>query len=172
MSEYTQVDLQIGTEAQFETKKADLAEGVLVGLTDPIHENELDSALQTKLDGIKKVYQHHILLEGTENPSRIACINIINTEVTPYTFDTFRAALATTTSYDTPFNGLPVVSTRKFYGGPPVCYDIYDAIQTTNESSSASTITIYFKEAYDTNISNMSTQELISGMFTDTVTEL
>lgn len=51
MSEYTQVDLQIGTEAQFETKKATLPEGVLVGLTDPIHENELDSALQTKLNG-------------------------------------------------------------------------------------------------------------------------
>ena len=50
MSEYKQVDLQIGTEAQFETKKANLPEGVLVGLTDPIHENELDSALQTKLN--------------------------------------------------------------------------------------------------------------------------
>lgn len=50
MSEFTQVDLQIGTEAQFETKKATLPEGVLVGLTDPIHENELDSALQTKLN--------------------------------------------------------------------------------------------------------------------------
>ena len=50
MSEYTQVDLQIGTEEQFETKKANLPEGVLVGLTDPIHENELDSALQTKLN--------------------------------------------------------------------------------------------------------------------------
>ena len=42
MSEYTQVDLQIGTEAQFETKKANLSEGVIVGLTDPIHENELE----------------------------------------------------------------------------------------------------------------------------------
>ena len=52
MSEYKQVDLQIGTEAQFETKKATLPEGVLVGLTDPIHENELDSALQTKLNGM------------------------------------------------------------------------------------------------------------------------
>lgn len=50
MSEYTQVDLQIGTEAQFETKKATLSEGTIVGLTDPIHENELDSALQTKLN--------------------------------------------------------------------------------------------------------------------------
>ena len=50
MSEFTQVDLQIGTEAQFETKKATLSEGTIVGLTDPIHENELDSALQTKLN--------------------------------------------------------------------------------------------------------------------------
>ena len=172
MSEFNQVDLQIGNEAQFETKKADLSEGVLVGLTDPIHESELDSALQTKIDGIKKVYQHSILIEGTDNVQRIACINIINTEVTPYTFDTFRAALATSWSYTTPFNGLPVVSTRKFHGGPPVCYDIFDAIQTTNESSSNATITIYFKEAYDTNISTMSTQEFVSGQFTDTVIEL
>jgi len=172
MSEFTQIDLQIGTEAQFETKKANLSEGVFVGLTDPIHENELDSALQTKIDGIKKVYQHRILIEGTDNSSRIACINIINTEVTPYTFDTFRAALATSWSYDLPFNGLPVVSTRKFNGGPPTYYDIFDAIQTTNESSSISTITVYYKEAYDTNISTMSTQEFVSGQFTDTVIEL
>ena len=51
MNEFTQIDLQIGTEEQFETKKANLSEGVIVGLTDPIHENELDSALQTKIIG-------------------------------------------------------------------------------------------------------------------------
>ena len=66
MSEYTQVDLQIGTEEQFETKKANLSEGVLVGLTDPIHENELDSALQTKIDGIKSFYKHDVSIRNTE----------------------------------------------------------------------------------------------------------
>ena len=68
MSEYTQVDLQIGTEAQFETKKANLSEGVIVGLTDPIHENELDSSLQTKIDGIKSFYRHDVTITAT-NPS-------------------------------------------------------------------------------------------------------
>lgn len=52
MAEYKQVDLQIGTEAQYETKKETLPIGTLVGITDPIHETELDSDLQTKINGI------------------------------------------------------------------------------------------------------------------------
>lgn len=86
MNEYTQVDLQIGTEAQFETKKADLSEGVLVGLTDPIHENELDSALQTKIDGIKKVYMHHIIIDwSTDNNNYKVNLQIISTTNTEFT---------------------------------------------------------------------------------------
>lgn len=78
MSEYTQVDLQIGTEAQFETKKADLSEGVLVGLTDPIHESELDSDLQTKIDGIKSFYRHEVTITAT-NPSISWVLTVYNT---------------------------------------------------------------------------------------------
>lgn len=78
MSEYTQVDLQIGTEAQFETKKADLSEGILVGLTDPIHESELDSALQTKIDGIKSFYRHDVTITAT-NPSISWVLTVYNT---------------------------------------------------------------------------------------------
>lgn len=78
MSEFNQVDLQIGTEAQFETKKADLSEGVLVGLTDPIHENELDSALQTKIDGIKSFYRHDATITAT-NPSISWVLTVYNT---------------------------------------------------------------------------------------------
>lgn len=78
MNEYTQVDLQIGTEAQFETKKANLSEGVLVGLTDPIHENELDSALQTKIDGIKSFYRHDVTITAT-NPSISWVLTVYNT---------------------------------------------------------------------------------------------
>lgn len=78
MSEYIQVDLQIGTEAQFETKKADLSEGILVGLTDPIHENELDSALQTKIDGIKSFYRHDVTITAT-NPSISWVLTVYNT---------------------------------------------------------------------------------------------
>lgn len=78
MSEYTQVDLQIGTEDQFETKKANLSEGVLVGLTDPIHENELDSALQTKIDGIKSFYRHDVTITAT-NPSISWVLTVYNT---------------------------------------------------------------------------------------------
>ena len=78
MSEYTQVDLQIGTEEQFETKKANLSEGVIVGLTDPIHENDLDSALQTKLDGIKSFYRHDVTITAT-NPSISWLLTVYNT---------------------------------------------------------------------------------------------
>lgn len=78
MSEYNQVDLQIGNEAQFETKKADLSEGVIVGLTDPIHENELDSALQTKIDGIKSFYRHDVTITAT-NPSISWKLTVYNT---------------------------------------------------------------------------------------------
>ena len=78
MSEYTQVDLQIGTEEQFETKKANLSEGVIVGLTDPIHENELDSDLQTKLDGIKSFYRHDVTITAT-NPSISWKLTVYNT---------------------------------------------------------------------------------------------
>lgn len=78
MSEFNQVDLQIGTEAQFETKKADLSEGILVGLTDPIHENELDSALQTKIDGIKSFYRHDVTITAT-NPSISWVLTVYNT---------------------------------------------------------------------------------------------
>lgn len=52
MAEYKQVDLQIGTEAQFETKKETLPIGTIVGITDPIHKSELDSGLQTSIDSI------------------------------------------------------------------------------------------------------------------------
>lgn len=51
MAEYKQIDLQIGTEAQFESKKETLPIGTFVGITDPIHKSELDSDLQTLVDG-------------------------------------------------------------------------------------------------------------------------
>lgn len=52
MAEYKQVDLQIGTEAQFESKKENLPIGTIVGITDPIHKSELDSDLQVSIDSI------------------------------------------------------------------------------------------------------------------------
>lgn len=52
MAEYKQVDLQIGTEAQFESKKEALPIGTIVGITDPIHKSDLDSDLQTSIDSI------------------------------------------------------------------------------------------------------------------------
>lgn len=51
MAEYKQIDLQIGTEAQFESKKETLPVGTFVGIIDPIHKSELDSDLQTLVDG-------------------------------------------------------------------------------------------------------------------------
>lgn len=52
MAEYKQVDLQIGTEAQFESKKENLPIGTIVGITDPIHKSDLDSDLQVSIDSI------------------------------------------------------------------------------------------------------------------------
>lgn len=52
MAEYKQVDLQIGTEAQFESKKETLPVGTIVGITDPIHKSDLDSDLQVSIDSI------------------------------------------------------------------------------------------------------------------------
>lgn len=52
MAEYKQVDLQIGTEAQFESKKETLPIGTIVGITDSIHKSDLDSDLQTSIDSI------------------------------------------------------------------------------------------------------------------------
>lgn len=97
MSEYTQVDLQIGTEAQFETKKADLSEGVIVGLTDPIHENELDSALQTKIDSIKKMYLHNITINIPSLNSQYGSslyISIVTSKTTAYDTASFQTEVA------------------------------------------------------------------------------
>ena len=97
MSEYTQVDLQIGTEEQFETKKANLSEGVLVGLTDPIHENDLDSDLQTKLNSSIKIYKHTLsipcTMDGDINNIFILKVNIISASQAEYTFNSFCAEL-------------------------------------------------------------------------------
>lgn len=94
MSEYTQVDLQIGTEDQFDTKKANLSEGVIVGLTDPIHENDLDSDLQTKLNSGIKIYKHAISIPCSMSVDTTGMIftlkvNIISTSSAAYTFSSF-----------------------------------------------------------------------------------
>lgn len=52
MADYKKIDLQIGTEEQFEEKKLSLSVGTLVGITDPIHESELDTDLQTKINDV------------------------------------------------------------------------------------------------------------------------
>ena len=94
MSEFTQVDLQIGTEDQFETKKANLSEGVIVGLTDPIHENDLDSDLQTKLNSGTNVYKHTIsipcVMRGQSADMIFTLkVNIISSSQAEYTFNSF-----------------------------------------------------------------------------------
>ena len=94
MSEFTQVDLQIGTEDQFETKKANLSEGVIVGLTDPIHENDLDSDLQTKLNSGTNVYKHTISIpcvmsEQSADMIFTLKVNIISSSQAKYTFNSF-----------------------------------------------------------------------------------
>ena len=79
MAEYKQVDLQIGTEAQFETKKADLPVGTIVGLTDPIHEEELDSDLQTAINSISNK-----LDKPSGNPTEDSLVKVSSTGSTSY----------------------------------------------------------------------------------------
>lgn len=79
MAECKQVDLQIGTEAQFETKKETLPVGTIVGLTDPIHEEELDSDLQTAIDSIP-----NRLDKPADNPTEDSVVKVSSTGEVSY----------------------------------------------------------------------------------------
>lgn len=71
MSEqYNQVDLHIGTDAQFETNKASLPVGAIWGSTDGIKMNDLDSALQQKIDGQFELIEDITLSEDTNTIDR------------------------------------------------------------------------------------------------------
>ena len=83
MAEYKQVDLQIGTEAQFESKKAALPIGTIVGITDPIHKSELDSSLQTSIDSITRIYKHEITTTDLQHP--LVIINNSDAKITKFT---------------------------------------------------------------------------------------
>ena len=74
MAEYKQVDLQIGTEAQFENKKETLPIGTIVGITDPIHKSELDSSLQTSIDSIANK-----LNKPSSNPTEYSVVTLTPT---------------------------------------------------------------------------------------------
>lgn len=74
MAEYKQVDLQIGTEAQFESKKETLPIGTIVGITDPIHKSELDSSLQTSIDSIANK-----LNKPSSNPTEDSVVKVSST---------------------------------------------------------------------------------------------
>ena len=129
MSEYKQVDLQIGTEEQFETKKANLPEGAIVGLTDPIHENELDSSLQTKLNSGTNVYKHAIsipcTLDGDINNIFILKVNIISSSQAEYTLDSFCAELVSGTDKTLlPCYVLTPISGSSFQTGAMMAYNL------------------------------------------------
>ena len=129
MSEYNQIDLQIGTEEQFETKKANLSEGVIVGLTDPIHENELDSALQTKLNSGTNVYKHAISIPctigGDINMIFILKVNIISSSQAEYTFNSFCAELMSGTDKTLlPCYVLTPISGSSFQTGAMMAYNL------------------------------------------------
>lgn len=74
MAELKQVDLQIGTEAQFESKKETLPVGTFVGITDPIHKSDLDSDLQVSIDSIANK-----LNKPSSNPTEDSVITVSST---------------------------------------------------------------------------------------------
>lgn len=79
MAEYKQIDLQIGTEAQFESKKETLPIGTFVGITDPIHKSELDSDLQTSIDSIANK-----LDKPSGNPTEDSLVKVSSTGSVEY----------------------------------------------------------------------------------------
>lgn len=79
MAEYKQADLQIGTESQFESKKETLPVGTICGLTDPIHQSELDSDLQTSIDSIANK-----LDKPSGNPTEDSLVKVSSTGSVSY----------------------------------------------------------------------------------------
>ena len=100
MAEYKQVDLQIGTEAQFESKKAALPIGTIVGITDPIHKSELDSSLQTSIDSIANK-----LDKPSSNPTENSVVTLTSTG-TVGTKPLSEFAVTTTTPVTIPWSNL------------------------------------------------------------------
>lgn len=100
MAEYKQVDLQIGTEAQFESKKETLSIGTIVGITDPIHKSELDSSLQTSIDSIANK-----LDKPSSNPTENSVVTLTSTG-TVGTKPLSEFAVTTTTPVTIPWSNL------------------------------------------------------------------
>lgn len=115
MAEYKQVDLQIGTEAQFESKKETLPIGTIVGITDPIHKSELDSSLQTSIDSIANK------LNKPTNPTENSVVTLTPTgevgtkplsELSEITVDLYRHNIKFTT--DTNVYAIQYISSKSF----------------------------------------------------------
>ena len=100
MAEYKQVDLQIGTEAQFESKKETLSVGTIVGITDPIHKSELDSSLQTSIDSVANK-----LNKPSGNPTEDSVVTLTSTG-TVGTKHLSEFAVTTTTPVTIPWSNL------------------------------------------------------------------
>lgn len=96
MAEYKQIDLQIGTEAQFESKKETLPVGTFVGITDPIHKSELDSDLQTSIDSIANK-----LDKPSSNPTEDSVVKVSSTGTVSYEKITKLYAYTLTVTVDT-----------------------------------------------------------------------
>ena len=131
MAEYKQVDLQIGTEAQFESKKETLSVGTIVGITDPIHKSELDSSLQTSIDSIANK-----LDKPSGNPTEDSVVKVSSTgtvswekvsklyrhEITPTTGALFKLIVINNSSTKiTKFTDLLGANYVSMYVGTPAC---------------------------------------------------
>lgn len=118
MAEYKQVDLQIGTEAQFESKKETLPVGTIVGITDPINESELDSDLQTSIDSIANK-----LNKPSSNPTEYSVVTLTPTgevgtknlsELSEITVDLYRHNIKFTSAENINIYGIQYISSKSF----------------------------------------------------------
>lgn len=162
MAEYKQVDLQIGTEAQFESKKETLSVGTIVGITDPIHKSELDSDLQTSIDSIANK-----LDKPSGNPTEDSVVKVSSTgsvswekvgklykhtihiENTLFDLIVIKNSAATITTF-TSLLGANYIA--MYVGTPAVTPAVYVGALTDSESSSNTGIAVkYFSSDLNIN---------------------
>lgn len=162
MAEYKQVDLQIGTEAQFECKKETLSIGTIVGITDPIHKSDLDSDLQTSINSIANK-----LNKPSGNPTEDSVVKVssagtvswekvgklykhtIHIENTLFDLIVIKNNAATTTTF-TSLLGANYVA--MYVGTPAVTPAVYVGAIIDSESSSNIGITVkYFSSDLNIN---------------------
>ena len=181
MAEYKQIDLQIGTEAQFESKKETLSIGTIVGITDPIHKSELDSSLQTSINSIANK-----LDKPSSNPTEDSVVKVSSTgtvswekvsklykhEITPAEGALLKLIVINNSStLITKFTDLLGANYVSMYVGTPACTPAIAVGTVLGGSNNTDIVGIKVKFYLDFETTSY-IEYLDSNLMSDTVTEL